>query len=288
MTSIGDLFGRSAYICITICRFYRLRIVAPLRRETARRIFLAASAVVAIVNLSAIIASFHVHIAEASASVAPRGQAPPEVITLRGRDRLISFIAFTTTTILSLCTDYLFVKVLIMAQVKAHGDIILPRSVKLEVLAPYIPAVVIAFSYTLCLQLSFFAPTLPSIQFITITIGKLIPTVDAIIFFRYSIVQTRTLLSSLISSAGASKSLESQQRTLATTTRSTNAMMSRIEPHGATPVDGAPAPWKPPFTTDRSFMADDRSAGQHHQPSNRSDAPQRSSSRTRHGGRAYY
>ncbi|ORZ39414.1 hypothetical protein BCR44DRAFT_157156 [Catenaria anguillulae PL171] len=200
LTAVGDFFGRSAYLIINVCRLYRLRIVAPLRRTAATRYFYTASSIIGLSMAACIISSFQLRLAENA--LPARSRATPEVLRLRDQDRLISFIAFMITTITSVAVDYLFFKIVVMSQQKIHGQVEVPADVKREILMPYIPAFIVDAVYIVCLMLSFFAPTIPSIVFLTITLGKLVPTIDTIIFFRFSIEQTKTLLRSLTSNSG--------------------------------------------------------------------------------------
>ncbi|ORZ39413.1 hypothetical protein BCR44DRAFT_1426491 [Catenaria anguillulae PL171] len=199
------MLGRSAYSGITILRFFRLRIVAPVKRRTSARYFYLASAVIAAANIAAIASSFDLRSAESSLPPVKAGQtvsrATPEIKRLREQDRLISFGAFMITTVASVATDLLFYHAIVTSRTSVQSNVSsVPKTVKWQIFRPYIPALLASILYFICLQLSFFDPMIPSIVFATITLGKLVPAIDTIIFFRFSIEQTKTLLKSLSSS----------------------------------------------------------------------------------------
>ncbi|KAI9190019.1 hypothetical protein H9P43_001452 [Blastocladiella emersonii ATCC 22665] len=201
LTIIGDVFVRTGYGIITVCRFHRLRIVSPLRRKTSTRVFYVAATLIFCVAAACIYSSFALRLAELPLKL---GQAPPQhVLALREQDRLINFIAFSCSTLASLATDFLFYNVIVASTLSVQDRSAISLRVKLEIIGPYLPAIVTGFVYITCLLLSFFAPSIPSMQFSSNTLGKLIPAIDSVIFYRFSIQQTKTLLKSLSSGSGS-------------------------------------------------------------------------------------
>ncbi|KNE58569.1 hypothetical protein AMAG_04133 [Allomyces macrogynus ATCC 38327] len=199
-TIIGDCFVRTGYAIITICRFFRLRLVSPLRKRHSKHIFFGASALVVVLMAMCITSSFILRLEE---NKFPVGSKPSQhLLDLRRTDRFVNLTGVMGTSLMSLATDLLFYVVVVRSTTESRGHAAIAWQTKARVLMPYAPPIFVAVAYIVCLFLSVFAPTIPSMLFTANTLGKFVPVVDAFVFFRYSIDQTKSLLQSLSSSHG--------------------------------------------------------------------------------------
>ncbi|KNE69350.1 hypothetical protein AMAG_13718 [Allomyces macrogynus ATCC 38327] len=194
VTLIGDVFVRAGYGLITVCRFWRLKLISPEHPARATMLFRAASALILIATLASLGSSFALRLTETTHrayGVDIHSTTPdPVVLARRNDDRLVGFITFMTVHLANLVTDILFFKTILSSMSAAR----MASRDWIALTLPYAAPVAATAVYVATLIVSFVRPDTPYVIFFSIALNRLAPAIETVLFFRFSVAHTRRLL----------------------------------------------------------------------------------------------
>ncbi|KAJ3364497.1 hypothetical protein GGF32_001597 [Allomyces javanicus] len=202
VTLVGDVLVRAGYGLITVCRFWRLKLISPEHPTRATKLFRAASALILVVTLASLGSSFALRLTETTHhayGVDIHSNTPdPVVLARRNDDRLIGFITFMTVHVANLITDILFYKTILSSMSAAR----MTSRDWIALTLPYAAPVAATAAYVVILVVSFVRPDTPYVIFFSIALNRLAPAIETVLFFRFSVAHTRRLLQAGGSSGG--------------------------------------------------------------------------------------
>ncbi|KAJ3363340.1 hypothetical protein GGF32_004334 [Allomyces javanicus] len=237
ITSIGgDITVRLGYAILTTVRFWRLRAISPFQRQ---KYFPYATAIVWIVLLVSLGCVSAVRVLDQK--YGNRVPAPEDLVNARQGEQVLSFIAFLIVQLFNLAVDVLFYQIIAknldmlrgstkqstqdggsesanasttggaagMAVAKsAKKGISASEKARREVILSFLPPVAVDIAYLIALIFSMISANAAGITHMVVTLNRFAPTVEAVIFFVFSIKQTRKLVRSnnATSGSGASQS----------------------------------------------------------------------------------
>ncbi|KNE68833.1 hypothetical protein AMAG_13471 [Allomyces macrogynus ATCC 38327] len=202
VTLIGDVLVRAGYGVITVCRFWRLKLITPEHPARATMLFRCASALILVVTLASLGSSFALRLTEwthRAYGVNIHATTPdPEVIARRNDDRLVGFITFMAVHLANLVTDILFFKTILSSMSATR----MTSRDWIALSLPYAAPVAATAAYVVVLVVSFVKPDTPYVIFFSIALNRLAPAIETFLFFRFSVAHTRRLLQAGESSGG--------------------------------------------------------------------------------------
>ncbi|KAJ3374788.1 hypothetical protein GGF31_006686 [Allomyces arbusculus] len=202
VTLIGDVLVRAGYGLITVCRFWRLKLISPEHPTRATMLFRGASALILVVTLASLGSSFALRFTEWSHhayGVDVHASVPDAaVLARRNDDRLVGFVTFMTVHLANLITDILFFKTILSSMSATR----MTSRDWIALTLPYAAPVATTAAYVVVLVVSFVRPDTPYVIFFSIALNRLAPAIETFLFFRFSVAHTRRLLQAGSSSGG--------------------------------------------------------------------------------------
>ncbi|KNE58455.1 hypothetical protein AMAG_04026 [Allomyces macrogynus ATCC 38327] len=242
ITSIGgDITVRLGYAILTTVRFWRLRAISPFQRQ---KYFPYATAIVWIVLLVSLGCVSAVRVLEQK--YGNRVPVPEDLVSARQGEQVLSFIAFLIVQLFNLAVDVLFYQIIAKnldmlrgstrqstqdggsesvgasttggAGMAAAGTISsattksakkatsASEKARREVILSFLPPVAVDIAYLIALIFSMISANAAGITHMVVTLNRFAPTVEAVIFFVFSIKQTRKLVRSNDAKSGSGRS----------------------------------------------------------------------------------
>ncbi|KAI9218332.1 hypothetical protein BC828DRAFT_388937 [Blastocladiella britannica] len=201
MTMIADILLRFGYGTITICRFWRLKLIAPLQPTRSTLIFRVASVFVIIVSIVSLYSSIALHVTElayAQDGVVVSTSTIPTVIFFREQDRALQFVTFMFVHVLNLACDATFVMTIIKSmKLSRQKETFTTREIVMTI-APYIPPALFTILYMMTSVITIAKIQIPVIGTFVVTtsiaLSRIAPVVETFFFYAFAINHTRMLL----------------------------------------------------------------------------------------------
>ncbi|ORZ35455.1 hypothetical protein BCR44DRAFT_1434262 [Catenaria anguillulae PL171] len=199
-TLVGDVFVRGGYGIITVCRFWRLKLISPSRPSTALKYFRLMSGCILLVTLVNLYSAAALRITETVTGqfgVISSETTNKAVLAMRTQDKILGFITFMAVHLSNFMCDVLFAKTIFTSVRKSHQKVDLTPSERRGLVYPYVPPAVITLAYMFCSILSLTSPHIPNVIYFSIALNRLAPIIEAFCFYAFSVNHTRMLLKNL-------------------------------------------------------------------------------------------
>ncbi|KAI9218331.1 hypothetical protein BC828DRAFT_388935 [Blastocladiella britannica] len=198
-TMVADILVRCGYCLVTLCRFWRLRLIAPVHRSRSMLIFRASSVFVILVTLVSLYSSVSLHIVEfiyKQDGVVNLTTKNATVQYFRDQDRLLQFLTFLLVHVCDLSCDFLFIRAILQSLKRTRQQITLTRT---YMVLPYIPPILITILY-MTASIIVITKTATTgvlstfIVFSSIALSRIAPVVETFCFYAFSVHHSRLLL----------------------------------------------------------------------------------------------
>ncbi|ORZ35460.1 hypothetical protein BCR44DRAFT_1120125 [Catenaria anguillulae PL171] len=192
---------RIGYATVTICRFWRLKLISPSHPTTALKYFRIMSACIAFATAISLYSAAAVRIVETVENewgVVRYSDSNKRVNSYRNQDMVLGVVCFMMVHACNLLCDVLFAQT-IFSSVRRTADkrVDLSHGERLKLIWPYVPPATVTSTYLFCSILGIIDPHIEHVLFFAISVGRLAPVIESWTFYAFAINHTRLMLKNL-------------------------------------------------------------------------------------------